>query len=162
MEKVERYRSQWISEIQHLSECTQVHIPEINLDSFEKLDFLVDQQKKRNDVSVRIMIIGVGLESFPEIPNDPPSEDYEKYQKVLNRMEELRATIALLEPLEDVSIPSLSVSEDTLSEAEERRLLGSEVEAMVEEVFEITKEVEDLKANLTGTCPLCDSDLSTH
>ena len=74
-------------------------------------------------------------------------------------MGELRATISLLEPLEQLEIPTLTISEDTLSEAEGRRVVGFEVESVVEEVFNITKEIEDLKSNLTGTCPLCDSDL---
>jgi len=163
LEKVERYRSQWLSEIQELSKCSQVYIPELNLDGFQRLDFLIGQLKKRSDVSVKIMVIGVGLESYPEIPSDLPNEDHEKYQKVLDHMRGLRASVSLLEPLEQVEIPSLSVPEDTLlSEAEERRALNSEVEAMVEGIFEITKEVEDLKSNLTGTCPLCDSDLLKH
>lgn len=162
LEKVQRYRSQWVDEIRCLSQCSDVHVPEIDLKSFEKLDSLIALQKKRNEESIRVMIIGVGLDSFPNIPDDPSNEDYERYQKVLDRMGELRATISLLEPLEEIEIPTFTISEDTLSEAEGRRAVSFEVESMVEEIFNITKEIEDLKSNLTGTCPLCDSDLSTH
>ena len=161
LEKVEKYRQQWINDINSLEDASNVYLPQIDPSSFNDLEFLEIQSKERNKASIKVMIIGVGLDSFPDLPEMPNDNDLRNYEKVHKKVLDLKEKISCIEPLLNISIPEVATRDEDLSEATKRRAMQEEVNKVTQEIADLTRDLETLKGEIKGDCPLCGTDL-TH
>jgi predicted ATPase len=162
LEKVQAYREGYASQISTLKDALDVVIPDYDLSCLDRAEELSLQNKERNRLSVRIMVIGVGLESFPKIPEAEEIPNYEQYQRVVDKRESLKRTIQEIEPLLDLELPEIKEDQDTLRDLNKRHRLNQDCLALEKEIQELQSEVSELQSSLTGVCPLCEQELSTH
>lgn len=162
LEKVRAYRDSYVSQISTLKDALNVDIPDYDLSCLDQAEELSLQNRERNRLSVRVMVIGVGLESFPKIPEVEEIPNYEQYQRVVDKRESLKRTILDIEPLLDLELPEIKEDQDTLRDLNKRHGLNQDCLALEKEIQELQDEVSELQSSLTGVCPLCEQELSTH
>lgn len=154
--KVKTVRDKYLEEVESTEEVEDVEIPHVNTRLADNLKELKDLSVERNRHFLTTMSIGVGLESFPDLPKSIP--DASSLEKVFERRKELLNSIQEIEPVLSIEIPTFE-NNDSLDIARDRKVESSLILKMEEEVLSISKELETLLSEIGDVCPLCESCL---
>ena len=153
-------RGQLLEEIEALSGVEELSLPpcDVNIDS--KIEELKEVSKQRVKLSMCISMIGVGLESYPELPPIIETGELEKWSRVYEKRQTLKEQIEAIEPVVGVCLPDVDVEiEGDVSLCKKALDLHTLVETQEGEVRALGEEAEHLKSHLGGVCPLCEQSI---
>jgi len=146
------FQTQFISALQN------VRFPQVNTHDFMGIKDLEQIRKEKNRLRIMEGIVGVGLTSFPNLP-DVEVKDYRPLERVLNKRKELDQTIKSISSIE-IDLPEVdSTIENDLKIASERFDLYSKILRTEQEVKRLTGELDDIKCEIGDTCPLCEQGI---
>ena len=142
--------------IQNLSEVEGITFPKVDLSKINQIKDLIALKREINKLKIMEMMIGVGLESFPHLPDPNKVKDPSKLERVLKRRNDLLESIQTLSSVE-VALPDIPVGlDEDLALSERRVTLQSKILLAEEQVARLTQELHDLKSTIGEVCPLCE------
>ena len=158
LEAIKEKREKLMFQTQFVSALQNVKLPQVNSHDFMGIKDLERIRKEKNRLRVMEGIVGVGLTSFPTIPN-VEVKDHSPLERVLNKRKGLDQTIKSISMLE-VSLPEVDTTiENDLKIASERFELFSRISRTEQEVERLTGELEVIKCEIGDTCPLCEQGI---
>ena len=158
LEAIKEKRESLMFQTQFVSALQNVKFPQVNPHDFMGIKDLERIRKEKNKLRIMEGIVGVGLTSFPSLP-DVDVKDHAPLERVLNKRKELDQTISSISMLE-VSLPEVDTNiEKDLKIASERFELFSRISRTEEEVKRLTGELDDIKCEIGDTCPLCEQGI---
>ena len=160
LETIKSKREELMFQTQFIIELNDVNYPEVNPHDFMGIKELEQIRREKNKLRVLEGIVGVGLISFPEIPNVDGVKDYSSLERVLKKRSELDETIKAISDLE-VNLPEVDISiEEDLKVASERFELSNKILRTEEEVKRLTAQLDDIRCEIGDTCPLCEQGIN--
>lgn len=158
LEAIKEKREILMFQTQFVSALQNVKFPQVNPHDFMGIKDLERIRKEKNRLRIMEGVVGVGLTSYPSIP-DVNVKDHRPLERVLNKRNELDQTIKSISMLE-VSLPEVDTNiEKDLRIASERFELFSSILRTEQEVKRLTGELEDIKCEIGDTCPLCEQGI---
>ena len=158
LEAIKAKRESLMFQAQFVSALQDVKFPQVNPHDFMGIKELEQIRKEKNRLRIMEGIVGVGLTSFPTIP-DVEVRDHAPLERVLNKRKELDRTIESISMLE-VELPEVDTSiEIDLRIASERQDLSTRISRTEKEVERLTEELEAIKCEIGDTCPLCEQGI---
>ena len=158
LEAVKEKRESLMYQAQFVSSLQDISFPKTNPHDFMGIKEL--EQIRRDKTRLRIMegIVGVGLTSYPPIP-EVKVKDPAPLERVLNKRKELDQTIKSISMLE-VDLPEVDTTiENDLKVASERFELYKRISRTEQEVERLTEELDAIKCEIGDTCPLCEQGI---
>ena len=158
LEAIKEKREILMFQTQFVSALQNVNFPKVNPHDFMGIKDLERIRREKNRLRVMEGIVGVGLTSFPSLP-DVEVKDHAPLERVLNKRRELDQTIKSISLLE-VDLPEVDPTiENDLKIASERFELFSRISRTEQEVERLTSELDDIKCEIGDTCPLCEQGI---
>ena len=122
LEAIKEKRESLMYQAQFISSLQAIQIPNTNPNDFMGIKDLEQIRREKNRFRIMEGIVGVGLTSFPNIP-EVNVRDHKPLERVLNKRKELDLTIKSISMLE-IELPEVdSTLEDDLKIASERFVL---------------------------------------
>jgi DNA repair ATPase RecN len=160
LQKVSAKRDDLLKQVETLSGVSSVDLPMVKAGIEEEIEELIKTLRQRNKHNIEIGMIGVGLESYPTMPDMSTAPDPTPWIKVYDKRSSLLESIALLSEVK-INLPSVDVSlDEDIKLCEEAIKLKDSVTQIKREATEVTDEVDHLKQHIGDACPLCESVLS--
>lgn len=158
LDAIKSKRESLMFQTQFMIELESVKYPKTNPHDFMGIKELEQIKRQKNKLRVLEGVVGVGLISFPSIP-DVKVKDHSSLERVLKKRMELDQTIKHISTLE-VSLPKVDTTiESDLKIASERFDLFSKIFRTEQEVKRLTEELEAIKCEIGDTCPLCEQGI---
>ena len=158
LEAIKEKRETLMYQTQFVTALQNVKFPQVNPHDFMGIKDLERIRKEKNRLRIMEGIVGVGLTSFPSIP-DVNVKDHTPLERVLNKRNELDQTIKSISMLE-VSLPEVDTNiEKDLRIASERFELFSSISRTEQEVERLTGDLDAIKCEIGDTCPLCEQGI---
>lgn len=146
------YQSQFVTALQN------VKFPQVNPHDFMGIKDLERIRKEKNRLRIMEGIVGVGLTSFPSIP-DVEVKDHTPLERVLKKRLDLNKTIKSISSIQ-IDLPDVNPQvEKDLKIASERFDLSNRIMRTEEEVKRLTGELDAIKCEIGDTCPLCEQGI---
>ena len=158
LETIKEKREMLMFQTQFVSALQNVKFPKVNPNDFMAIKDLERIRKEKNRLRIMEGIVGVGLTSFPSLP-DVKVKDPSPLERVLNKRKELDQTISSISMLE-VDLPEVDTNiEKDLKIASERFELFCKILRTEQEVERLTGELDAIKCEIGDTCPLCEQGI---
>jgi DNA repair ATPase RecN len=156
LSRVRDARNQYLRSIQILEDLGDVELPNVDLSLQESLKELTALNIERNKHFMTTMSIGVGLESFPDLPESIP--DTSSLESVQSKRKDLLGAISEIEPVLSLELPTIKV-DDSLDITKERKALASSISTLEDNLATIVADLEGLLSSMGEICPLCERGL---
>ena len=161
LEAIKEKRESLMYQTKFVSALQNVKFPQVNSHDFMGIKDLERIRKEKNRLRIMEGIVGVGLTSFPSLP-DVEVKDHAPLERVLNKRKDLDQTIKSISMLE-VSLPEVDTNiEKDLKIASERFELFSRISRTEQEVERLTSELDAIKCEIGDTCPLCEQGIDHY
>ena len=155
---IKKKRESLMFQAQFIMPLQDIKYPNANPYDFMNIKELENIRREKNRLRIMEGIVGVGLTSFPSIP-EVEVKDHAPLERVLNKRKDLDQTIKSISMLE-VDLPDVDTTiEKDLKLASERFELFSRISRTEQEVQRLTGELEDIKCEIGDTCPLCEQGI---
>jgi DNA repair ATPase RecN len=158
LEAIKTKRESLMFQTQFLTVVENVKFPQVNPYDFMGIKDLEQIRKEKNRLRIMEGIVGVGLTSYPTLP-EVEVKDHTPLERVLSKRRELDQTIQSISMLE-VELPEVDTSiENDLRIASERFDLYQRISRTEQEVERLTEELDAIKCEIGDTCPLCEQGI---
>jgi len=151
-------RESLMFQTQFIAELQNINYPTINTHDFMGIKDLERIRKEKNRLRILEGIVGVGLTSFPKLP-EIEIKDHSSLERVFTKRSQLDQTIKSISMLE-VDLPQVDLTiENDLKLASDRFDLYNRISLTENEVNKLTEELENIKCEIGDTCPLCEQGI---
>ena len=149
-------REKLMFQAQFVSSLKKINIPNTNPHDFMGIKDLEQIRREKNRLQVMEGIVGVGLDSFPLLPEISSLKDHAPLERVLKKRVDLDQTIKAISSL-NINLPNVNQQiEKDLEIASQRHDLSQRIERTEQEVKNLLNELEQIKCEIGDTCPLCE------
>ena len=153
-------RTKLMLEIKNLQQAELIVFPKVDLSRINQIKELQDIKKQTTKLKIMEMMIGVGMESFPTLPNPDSIKDPSNLEKVLAKRTQLSETISTLSEI-DIQLPDIPTGlDETINLSQQRLDLAKKIKIAENQVQTLSDELHKLKDQIGETCPLCDQGVN--
>lgn len=153
-------RTRLMLEIKNLQQAELISFPKIDLSRVNQIKELQDINKQMTKLKLMEMMIGVGLESYPTLPNPDTVKDPSSLERVLSKRTQLAETINTLSQI-DITLPDIPTTLDQTIDLSQQRLdLAEKIKLAENQVQSLSDELHSIKEQIGETCPLCDQGVN--
>lgn len=154
-------REELMYQTQFLTSVKNINFPKVQAQDFMDIKDLERIRKEKVKLRVLEGVVGVGLTSYPEIPETKVKE-HQPLERVLKKRNQLNETIKTISSIyEKFDIPNVdSQVEKDLEIASERFDLHKRIMNTESEIKRLTDELDSLKCEIGDTCPLCEQGIN--
>ena len=158
LETIKEKREMLMFQTPFILDLQNIKFPQVNPHDFMGIKDLERIRKEKNKLRIMEGIVGVGLTSFPSLP-DVDVKDFAPLERVLNKRNELDRTIKSISSIQ-IDLPKINTQiEKDLKIASEHFDLYSKILKTEQEVKRLTEELEEIKCEIGDTCPLCEQGI---